>query len=371
MQLWNTFAEKHPAAAKWVREGGLFVIVSNLITVFKYLLLQFLPKAFAGLPVVDFGWPGIPVTLFGETSQWNILGYDAAHGGLPYFCAYMIAMVIGECINFPIQRNFVFRSKGNLGKQIAWHVLAFCIVNSINCVCGGGRVSGAGLHLQHRYDRPQRRYLDGHLLLRKQKHLPGRGGSEGITQAGQRPQWWLPGFCYAILYIKIIFRNHGGRFLVVVVKVDFFTAFRASVVCVRVELGKWHNRLTAFWTAQVFYIAVRVVDVIHVQLSVSTENRDIVGGVSRVRGNGAGKFHTRKRFGKTKSQFLHNTGNILWCEETSLGLNGTVMASKCCFQFGRRPGEVAFVKGFGVGVQQCCQRVGSLLCQRWGWQMQS
>ena len=28
MQLWNTFAEKHPAAAKWVREGGLFVIVS-------------------------------------------------------------------------------------------------------------------------------------------------------------------------------------------------------------------------------------------------------------------------------------------------------------------------------------------------------
>ncbi len=26
MQLWNTFAEKHPAAAKWVREGVLFVV---------------------------------------------------------------------------------------------------------------------------------------------------------------------------------------------------------------------------------------------------------------------------------------------------------------------------------------------------------
>ena len=93
MEFWNRFAAKHPETAKWVREGGLFVIVSNLITVFKYLLLQFLPKAFASLPVVDFGWPGIPVTLFGETFQWNILGYDAAHGGLPYFCAYMIAMV--------------------------------------------------------------------------------------------------------------------------------------------------------------------------------------------------------------------------------------------------------------------------------------
>ena len=78
MQLWNNFAAKHPAAAKWVREGGLFVIVSNLVTVFKYLLLQFLPKAFASLPVVDFGWPGIDITLFGETFKWNILGYDAA-----------------------------------------------------------------------------------------------------------------------------------------------------------------------------------------------------------------------------------------------------------------------------------------------------
>ena len=67
MNFWNNFAARHPAAAKWVREGGLFVIVSNLITVFKYLLLQFLPKAFSSLPVVDFGWPGMDVALFGET----------------------------------------------------------------------------------------------------------------------------------------------------------------------------------------------------------------------------------------------------------------------------------------------------------------
>ena len=28
--LWLGFAEKHPGASKWIREGGLFVIVSNL-----------------------------------------------------------------------------------------------------------------------------------------------------------------------------------------------------------------------------------------------------------------------------------------------------------------------------------------------------
>ena len=138
MSWWAKFAEKHPAAAKWIREGGLFVIVSNLITVFKYLLLQFLPAAFAGLGDRSFGWPAMPLTIAGVTFEWNILGYDQAHGGIAYFCAYMVAMAIGEIINFPIQKNFVFRSKGNLAKQIIWYFLAFvvitCIVNSINCI---------------------------------------------------------------------------------------------------------------------------------------------------------------------------------------------------------------------------------------------
>lgn len=138
MQWWKKFVENHPEAAKWIREGGLFVIVSNLVTVMKYFILQFLPLAFAGLPKVDFGWPGIDLTLFGETFKWNIVGYDVNHGGLPYFCAYMTAMTIGEIINFPIQRNFVFRSKGNLAYQILWYAIAFvlinCIVNSINCI---------------------------------------------------------------------------------------------------------------------------------------------------------------------------------------------------------------------------------------------
>ena len=135
---WKKFESRHSAAAKWIREGGLYVIVCNLITVFKYIILQFLPAVFSGLPAIDFGWPGIPVTLFGETFQWNILGYDAEHGGLPYFCAYMIAMFMGECINFPIQRSLVFRSKGKVWYQALWYFFAFClitcIVNSVNCV---------------------------------------------------------------------------------------------------------------------------------------------------------------------------------------------------------------------------------------------
>lgn len=137
-ELWLGFEEKHPKASQWVREGGLFFLVSNLITLFKYLLLTFLPLAFAFMGSRDFGFPGIDLTLFGIEFKWYIIGYGADQGGVAYFTAYMIAMVIGEVINFFIQRSWVFRSKGNILYQGAWYLLAFCvvtcIVNSINCV---------------------------------------------------------------------------------------------------------------------------------------------------------------------------------------------------------------------------------------------
>ena len=76
MPKWNGFAEKHPGAAKWVREGGLFFLFSNLVTVWQYIVLQFLPYVFgeemAGKP---FSFPGIHLDWFGGFT-WNVLGYD-------------------------------------------------------------------------------------------------------------------------------------------------------------------------------------------------------------------------------------------------------------------------------------------------------
>ena len=137
-KLWLDFEEKHPKASRWGREGGLFVIVCNAITVFKYLLLTFLPAAFAFMGSRDFGFPGIDLTILGIEFKWYIIGYGADQGGAAYFTAYMIAMVVGEVINFFIQRKWVFRSNGNLLYQGLWYLLAFClvtcVVNSVNCI---------------------------------------------------------------------------------------------------------------------------------------------------------------------------------------------------------------------------------------------
>ena len=134
----KAWAQNNPKIAQWIREGGLFVLVSNVITVFKYMLLTFLPAAFAFLGSRDFGFPGIDLNLFGIEFKWYIIGYGAEQGGIAYFTAYMVAMVIGEVVNFFIQRSFVFRSKGNILYQGMWYLLAFCVVtcvvNSINCI---------------------------------------------------------------------------------------------------------------------------------------------------------------------------------------------------------------------------------------------
>lgn len=147
IKWWNSFAEKNPKLAQWVREGGLFVIVSNVITVFKALILIFLPAAFAFMGSHDYGFPGIDITMFGHTFKWYVIGYGASEGGMAYFWAYMVAMVIGEVVNFPIQKVVVFqnREKGAaLAKQIIIYIIAFCvitvIVNSINCIWKGAIV---------------------------------------------------------------------------------------------------------------------------------------------------------------------------------------------------------------------------------------
>jgi putative flippase GtrA len=135
----NNFAEKHPKAAQWIREGGLFLVFSYLVTFFKYLLLTFLPGFYEGLVgSVEWTWPGINVELFGVPFTLAIIGNSLADGGLAFTLANYTSIFLGECLNFPCQRNVTFRSHGPLAPQIACHLLAtiavMLVMNLFTCV---------------------------------------------------------------------------------------------------------------------------------------------------------------------------------------------------------------------------------------------
>ena len=142
MGIWNGFAEKHPKAAEWFRKGGLFLIFSYVVTAIKWLLLLFLPTLFNNLvPFKEWLFPGIPVTLFGVDFKLSIIGNALetsketgellVNSGLAFTLANLTAIVFGECINFPLQRNVTFKSHGPLGPQIAMHGIATIAVSLV------------------------------------------------------------------------------------------------------------------------------------------------------------------------------------------------------------------------------------------------
>lgn len=148
MNFLDSFAEKHPKAAEWIRKGGLFLIFSWVVTALKAVMLMFLPSLFHGI-VGDAEWlfPGIPVELFGVGFKLSVIGNalevgaDGAYlvnSGLAFTLANLTAIFFGECINFPLQRNVTFKSHGPLASQLGLHFLAtvavFLVMNLFTCV---------------------------------------------------------------------------------------------------------------------------------------------------------------------------------------------------------------------------------------------
>ena len=139
MSFLDSFAEKHPKAAEWIRKGGLFIIFSYVVTFLKFLLLMFLPDLYRGA-VKDavWTWPGIEAEVFGVPFTLAIVGNSLADGGLAYTLANFTAIFLGECVNLPLQRNVTFKSHGPLAPQIGMHLLAtiavMLVMNLFTCV---------------------------------------------------------------------------------------------------------------------------------------------------------------------------------------------------------------------------------------------
>ena len=145
MSFMDNFASKHPKAAAWLRKGGLFVIFSYVVTFLKMLLLMFLPDLFRGVVGnAQWLWPNIPVELFGVQFNLAIVGNaleevnGVVTGGMAFTLANFTAILLGECVNFPLQRNVTFKSHGPVLPQIALHGLAtigvFLVMNLFTCV---------------------------------------------------------------------------------------------------------------------------------------------------------------------------------------------------------------------------------------------
>ena len=133
---WLGFADKNPKLSQWVREGGLFLVVSTLITIIRGLMVSVLQLAFSFLGTAAIGFPDLTLNIFGIEFSWYIIGASEDIGGVSYFVSFLISLWVCEIINFFMQRKFVFRSSGNIVRQALLYFLAFavvtCLVNAIS-----------------------------------------------------------------------------------------------------------------------------------------------------------------------------------------------------------------------------------------------
>lgn len=126
----RAFCEEHKTLVQFLK----FYLVSCGVTLFQYLLLTFLPGIFYSLT----DWCAIPCQLIHlklgivDTYVFNYPVTGDATGGMGYFAAFAITLFLAQCINLPIQRNLVFKSKGNIVWQVAWYIVAFVLI-TIGC----------------------------------------------------------------------------------------------------------------------------------------------------------------------------------------------------------------------------------------------
>lgn len=143
-KYWSRFSEKHPVFAKWLYQICYFLVFSMGVTILQYLVFTFMP-GILGIELAgkEFMWPQIPVSILGVDFTWSLLGYnvvrDAAGevmigGGLGYFISFETGSFLAQCVNFPLQRNITFKSKGNPWYQAMWYFIAWVV---ISLLCNG------------------------------------------------------------------------------------------------------------------------------------------------------------------------------------------------------------------------------------------
>ena len=123
---WNAFEDKHTTAAQFI----VFFILSNGITVLQLVLMPEFKAVFARTNLVDTAFQFLPVGVsHGHTVY--LFDYPAGSmsvgggGGLAYFLAVEITLLIAQVINFFAQRNVTFKSNSSVGKAAFWYAVAY------------------------------------------------------------------------------------------------------------------------------------------------------------------------------------------------------------------------------------------------------
>jgi putative flippase GtrA len=135
---WGRFAATRPGVAQFV----VFFLLSNGITVLQLALMPLIKWGFGMTSLVDTTFQVWPVGSNPDGSQFFVFDYAAGAlptggGGLAYFLAVQITLLIAQVINFFAQRNITFKSNSSVGKAAFWYTLAYIVITLLAAAAQG------------------------------------------------------------------------------------------------------------------------------------------------------------------------------------------------------------------------------------------
>ncbi|MFN8047865.1 MAG: hypothetical protein U0P48_04710 [Ancrocorticia sp.] len=127
---WKNFESKHETGSQFL----MFFILSNGITVLQLALMPVLRNIFNGTSLVETNFQVFPIGTGADgSSPFYIFDYAAGAlpgggGGLAYFLAVQITLLIAQIINFFLQRNVTFKSNTSMATAALWYFIAYIII---------------------------------------------------------------------------------------------------------------------------------------------------------------------------------------------------------------------------------------------------
>lgn len=126
---WGRFAERRPGVAQFL----VFFMLSNGITVLQLAMMPLIRWLFGMTSLVDTSFQVWPVGTNPDGSQYFVFDYaagalPAGDGGLAYFLAVQITLLVAQVINFFAQRNITFKSNSSIGRAAMWYAIAYVAI---------------------------------------------------------------------------------------------------------------------------------------------------------------------------------------------------------------------------------------------------
>jgi len=136
---WTRFQERRPELSKFL----MFFVLSNGVTVLQLALMPIFRWAFASFTgLTDVSFQVLPVGSNVDGSQYFMFDYaagplPAGGGGLAYFLAVQITLLIAQVINFFLQRNITFKSNTSIWVAAFWYAVAYVAITFIAAAAQG------------------------------------------------------------------------------------------------------------------------------------------------------------------------------------------------------------------------------------------